>query len=167
MRRPPSGPKIIAGASPPSTDFAQDSANRREIGLARPARFGTLVAPANQEAHNMTQQQQTSGGHAPPAHGQPPAHGPTKTTDHDTIRRWAEARAGFPVHTLAPLARDDPRSLRIRLPGLRTRPRVEPIQWREWFERFDEQQFAFVFEEKTDDGRASTTGKLVRRRRER
>lgn len=108
----------------------------------------------------MTQHQTT------PAGGEQTAHAVRRTVDHDTIRRWAEERSAFPVHAVAPLDRGDPRTLRIRVPGKRMRTRVEPIQWHEWFERFDEQRFAFVFEDRAPDGKPSVTNRLVRRRGE-
>lgn len=97
--------------------------------------------------------------------GANPAEAPQTTIDHDKIRGWAEARRGVPAHsTSGKLARSDPRTLRIRFLGDGRPGQIEPIQWREWFQRFDELHLAFVFEERTPDGQPSKVSKLIRRR---
>ena len=84
------------------------------------------------------------------------------TTDHDEIRRWAEERGGRPAHVKGTGSGDDPGLLRIDFPN-GPEEKLEPISWDEWFEKFDEKQLAFIYEEKTADGDVSYFNKLVSR----
>ncbi len=85
------------------------------------------------------------------------------TIDHDEIRRWAESRRGTPARVKGTGEdRDDPGILRIDFPD-GPDPNLEPISWDEWFKKFDEKELAFIYEEKTADGKISYFNKLVSR----
>jgi hypothetical protein len=84
------------------------------------------------------------------------------TTDHDTIRRWAEQRDGVPASVKGTGDDDDPGILRIDFPG-GDEDSLEPISWEEWFEKFDENKLAFLYQEKKASGEGSTFFKLVKR----
>jgi hypothetical protein len=60
-------------------------------------------------------------------------------------------------------ASDDPGVLRIEFPGYGKDEKLEPISWDEWFRKFDEQNLAFIYEERKADGEMSTFNKLVSR----
>lgn len=91
----------------------------------------------------------------------------SKTThNHDDIRKWAEARGGKPTHVKGTGGKDDPGILRIDFPGYSGEGKLEPISWEEFFEKFDEQNLALVYQEKTADGKQSNFNKLVSRERE-
>lgn len=86
------------------------------------------------------------------------------TTDHDEIRRWAEARDGKPVAVRGTgSASDDPGILRIDFPGGAGDDRLEPIEWHEFFEKFEESKLAFLYQEEKKSGEGSTFFKLVSR----
>jgi len=85
------------------------------------------------------------------------------TTDHDEIRRWAEQRGGRPAHVKRTGNPDDPGILRIDFPGYSGEDSLEGISWDEWFDKFDESELAFVYQEKTPDGDESRFSKLVKR----
>lgn len=89
-----------------------------------------------------------------------------KTTDHQTIRRWAEARGGKPSRVIGTGDRtdDDPGILRIDFPGYEGQDSLEPIDWDEFFEKFEEKKLAFLYQDKTDDGQTSFFNKLVSRK---
>jgi hypothetical protein len=88
----------------------------------------------------------------------------TTTTDHETIRRWAEARGGTPARVKSTgHGSDDPGILRIDLPGDGPDPNLEPISWDDWFRAFDANGLAFLYEEDTN----SRFYKLVSRDRPR
>jgi hypothetical protein len=71
------------------------------------------------------------------------------TTDHETIRRWVEARGGHPARvTGAP--GEETEALRIDIPGYAEQEFLEPISWSEFFRRFDARRLAFEYE---DEGR--------------
>jgi hypothetical protein len=92
----------------------------------------------------------------------------TKTTaDHDEIRRWAEEHGGRPARVRGTGGDDagDAGVLRIDFPGGAGEEDLEPISWDEWFETFDKQGLALVYQERKADGEDSTFAKLVRRER--
>jgi hypothetical protein len=85
------------------------------------------------------------------------------TTDHEQIRRWAEERGGKPTHVKGTGSSKDAGLLRIDFPGYSGEGKLEPISWDDFFEKFDEQQLALVYQEKTADGQKSNFNKLVSR----
>ena len=85
------------------------------------------------------------------------------TTDHDEIRRWVEAHDGRPVAVRGTGDGDDPGILRIDFPGGAGEDQLEPIEWDEWFRKFDEMGLAFLYQEQKADGSDSTFFKLVKR----
>jgi hypothetical protein len=87
----------------------------------------------------------------------------TVTTDHDEIRRWAEQHDGRPVRVRGTGAGQDPGILRIDFPGGAGEDDLEPIEWDEWFSKFDDQRLAAVIQERKADGEDSTFIKLVNR----
>jgi hypothetical protein len=89
-----------------------------------------------------------------------------RTTDHATIREWAEARNGKPARVQAPGEPDDAGLLRIDFPEQERAEEddeLEEISWDEFFEKFDEKRLAFVYQENTAAGRPSRFNKLVSR----
>lgn len=86
------------------------------------------------------------------------------TTDHDTIRQWTEARGGKPAGIKATGGGEDPGVIRIDFPGYGAEENLETISWDEWFRKFEDNDLAFVYQERTGDGQLSTFNKLVSRR---
>ncbi len=85
------------------------------------------------------------------------------TTDHNTIKAWAEARDGKPVSVRGTGDKDEAGVLRIDFPGGAGSDRLEEISWDEWFGKFDEKDLAFLYQEEKKDGEQSTFFKLVSR----
>jgi hypothetical protein len=85
------------------------------------------------------------------------------TTDHDEIRRWVEEHGGKPARVRSTGSGDDPGVLRIDFPGGAGEDELEPISWDEWFQKFDEEGLAFLYQESKASGEDSTFFKLVRR----
>ena len=85
------------------------------------------------------------------------------TTDHDEIRRWAEERGGRPARVRETGGDDDPGVLRIDFPGRGDDDRLEEIPWEEWFEAFEENNLAFLYQDETADGDESRFSKLISR----
>ncbi len=84
-----------------------------------------------------------------------------QTTDHETIRRWAEERGGKPARVSGTGDGDDPGVLRIDFAG--DEDNLEEISWDEWFEAFEENNLAFLYQEETEGGEESRFSKLVSR----
>jgi hypothetical protein len=83
------------------------------------------------------------------------------TTDHDAIRRWAEARGGRPASVKGSGARDAG-ILRIDFePELAEG--LELISWEDFFEKFDREKLGFLHQDKTADGSESRFHKFVAR----
>jgi hypothetical protein len=87
------------------------------------------------------------------------------TTDHDEIRQWAEARGGRPAAVSATGSGDDPGILRINFddPGGDDDEGLEEISWDEWFQAFDANGLALIYQEQTAEGEESRFNKLVSR----
>jgi hypothetical protein len=81
------------------------------------------------------------------------------TTDHETIRRWAEERGGRPAR-LKGSGNDDDAGL-LRLDFGERDPTLEEISWDEFFEEFDESELEFLYQEETASGDESSFSELV------
>jgi hypothetical protein len=57
----------------------------------------------------------------------------------------------------------EPGVLRIDFPGYSGEESLQPIEWDEFFEKFDDANLAFVYQDKTAGGRPSRFNKLVDR----
>jgi hypothetical protein len=87
------------------------------------------------------------------------------TTDHDEIRKWAEARGGHPAAVRSTYSKEDPGIIRLEFPNApnaRDENLIE-ISWDEFFKKFDEANLALVYEEETASGERSNFNKLVGR----
>jgi hypothetical protein len=85
------------------------------------------------------------------------------TTDHDEIRRWAEERGGKPATvTGTESGAEDAGVLRIDFPG-GAEDRLDEISWDDWFEKFDSENLAFLYQEQVKSGEESRFFKLVSR----
>ncbi len=85
------------------------------------------------------------------------------TTDHEEIRRWAESRGGVPAAVKETGSNGDPGIIRIEFPGRGDDERLDEISWDDWFEAFEENELALVYQNRTSDGQESRFNKLVRR----
>jgi hypothetical protein len=68
----------------------------------------------------------------------------TTTTDHDEIRRWVEARGGRPSHVTETASDGDEGILRVDFGD--QDERLEEISWDDWFEAFEENGLALLYE---------------------
>ena len=85
------------------------------------------------------------------------------TTNHDEIRHWVEKRGGHPARVKNTERGDSPGLLRIDYPGYSGGDTLEGISWDEFFEGFDDNNLAFLYQEKTKDGKQSRFSKLIDR----
>jgi hypothetical protein len=85
-----------------------------------------------------------------------------KTTDHDEIRKWVEERGGHPARVKGTENKDGSGGLlRIDYKGFSGEDSLEEISWEEFFEAFDRSGLAFLYQDKTEDGKESRFSKLV------
>lgn len=87
----------------------------------------------------------------------------TTTTDHDEIRRWVEHNNGTPARVRDTGDSDDPGILRFDFPGGAGTESLEQISWDDWFEKFESQNLALLYQQQKSSGEGSTFFKLVQR----
>jgi hypothetical protein len=83
------------------------------------------------------------------------------TTDHDLIRRWAKDRNGRPATVKA--TEDDGHAGVLRIDFGSKDEGLDEIDWDEFFKKFDESDLAFLYQDRTKDGKVSRFHKFVRR----
>ncbi len=84
------------------------------------------------------------------------------TTDHDTIRKWCEARNGAPAFVKATEDNGQSGGL-LRIDFRDHGDKLDDIDWDEFFKTFDENKLAFLYQDKTADGGTSRFNKFVHR----
>lgn len=85
------------------------------------------------------------------------------TTDHQEIQRWVEERGGRPARVKGTESKQDVGLLRIDYPGFSGEDTLEIISWDEFFEAFEENNLAFLYQEEKKDGSESRFSKLIDR----
>lgn len=88
------------------------------------------------------------------------------TTDHARIQKWVESRGATPaaVKTARGGRRGDQTGiLRIDFPGYSGAGKLKPISWDEWFDKFDRENLAFLYQDKTARGQRSNFNKIIGR----
>jgi hypothetical protein len=86
-----------------------------------------------------------------------------QTTDHETIRSWVEERGGRPARVRGTGNGDDAGLLRIDYPGRGDDEALEQIEWGDWFDAFEENGLAFLYQDETAEGEESRFSKLISR----
>jgi hypothetical protein len=82
------------------------------------------------------------------------------TTNHSVIRRWAEERNGHPAVVKSTKGK---RGGLLRIDFGPKEEALDPIDWDEFFRTFDENNLAFLYQERTATGRKSRFAKFVDR----
>jgi len=83
------------------------------------------------------------------------------TADHEQIRRWTDARGGHPATVRGTEhGKEHAGILRIAFTDDED---LEPIDWDEFFDKFDEAKLAFLYQERTKDGDENRFFKFVER----
>jgi hypothetical protein len=85
------------------------------------------------------------------------------TTDHEKIKKWAKDRDGVPETVKETEKNGHAGILRIDF-GPREKG-LEEISWDEFFRKFEEAHLAFLYQDKTKDGKVSRFHKFVARDR--
>jgi hypothetical protein len=81
------------------------------------------------------------------------------TTDHDTIREWAEHRGATPATVPGTEHGDLEGVLRLKFSRGDADDLAE-ISWDDWFRTFDERGLRFIYQEHTSDGSESNFFRL-------
>jgi hypothetical protein len=81
------------------------------------------------------------------------------TTDHKKIQDWVSARGGYPARVKGTEKQGGVGLLRIDYPGYSGEETLEKVTWEEFFEAFDDNKLAFLYE----DEKNSRFSKLISR----
>src|SRR5262245_8297669 len=84
-------------------------------------------------------------------------------TDHDEIRRWAEARSVRPSTVRRTPAHDNAGMIRLDFPGYSGGDPLQEISWDEWFEDFEDRNLALIVQDQAADGGRSNFNRLANR----
>src|SRR5690242_17610251 len=84
-------------------------------------------------------------------------------TDHEEIRRWAEERDAQPACVRGTGSEEDVGMIRLDFPGYSGETSLEPIEWEEWLQKFDENNLALLVEDETAGGEQSNFNKIIGR----
>lgn len=85
-----------------------------------------------------------------------------RTTDHATIRRWAEERGATPAAVIGTGAGNEASGLRLDFPGSHG-SWLEKITWDEFFRIFEDKELEFLYQDVTREGEPSDFFKLLNR----
>jgi hypothetical protein len=105
----------------------------------------------------------TSGGRSSGGRSSGGRHSGSAMTDHEEIRRWAEERGARPTCVKGTGGGGDTGMIRLDFPGYSGEQSLQEISWDDWFEKFDENNLALLYQEKTSGGQKSNFNKLVSR----
>ena len=85
------------------------------------------------------------------------------TTDHQKIRQWVEARNGHPSVIRSTESEQPGRAGLLRIDFNKPEDELDEVSWDEFFDTFDENNLAFLYQDKTASGRKSRFNKFVNR----
>lgn len=82
-----------------------------------------------------------------------------KTQDHHTIKNWVQERNGEPC-VVADTANDNETGV-LRISFGQDDNGLEPISWDKFFEKFDSENLALLYQEENSDGSKSQFNKFI------
>ena len=83
------------------------------------------------------------------------------TTNHEEIKRWVEERDGYPASVESTSGKNEDAGL-LRI-GFRDQESLDEIDWDSFFEKFEEKDLAFLYQDQTQSGGKSRFFKFVSR----
>ena len=86
-----------------------------------------------------------------------------QTTNHETIKSWAEARNGVPTFVKG-TENGNEGVLRIHFPAASKNDEdFDRVMWEQFFDVFEEKNLSFLYQEEKENGEKSTFHKFVSR----
>ncbi len=85
------------------------------------------------------------------------------TTNHEEIRQWVSERGGYPARVKGTDESGGSGVLRIDYPGFSGEETLEEITWKEFFQGFEKNKLAFLYQDETNKGKESRFSKLIDR----
>jgi vacuolar-type H+-ATPase subunit H len=89
------------------------------------------------------------------------------TTDHETIKQWTEERGGEPATVTGTGSDGKPGILRIHFPGHGTDESLTKITWDAFFEKFEHEKLAFLYQDRLQSGEISRFHRFIQRKESR
>ncbi|GAC1327432.1 MAG: hypothetical protein NVSMB14_18190 [Isosphaeraceae bacterium] len=149
--------KKAAAKKPAVKKAASRSGAKSAAGKSAPGRSASKSAPAKKGAATKKAAPKRA-----KSKGSTSEHGSHTTTDHQQIQNWVEQRGGYPAAVRRTEHDADPGLLRIEFSEA-AESSLEKIEWNEFFEKFDEKNLAFLYQEQTVAGEESRFNKFVDR----
>ncbi len=84
------------------------------------------------------------------------------TTNHDAIRKWAERRGGHPT-TVTGTEHGKEAAGVLRLDFGVKDEKLHAVDWGAFFDKFEESKLAFLYQDKTSNGKISRFHKFIHR----
>ena len=84
-----------------------------------------------------------------------------KTTNHGLIRKWIEDRGGVPTSVEGTARGKEAGVLRVDFEP--KDEKLSRVSWDDFFQKFDREKLAFLYQDKTEDGSISRFHKFVQR----
>ena len=85
------------------------------------------------------------------------------TTDHEEIRRWLESRGGVPVEVMDNPTGTNEGYLQVEFPGYDRGESARKIDWQTFFQRFEERNLAFQYQDENPRGGETHNFRLIDR----
>jgi hypothetical protein len=85
------------------------------------------------------------------------------TTDHEQIKQWVEERGGHPARVKGTNEKGTAGVLVIDYPGYSGTQTLETLTWDEFFQGFEENKLAFLYQDESKAGDQSRFSKLINR----
>lgn len=82
------------------------------------------------------------------------------TTDHEVIKEWVEFRNGKP--SVVTKNGEETELLRLNFPGF-SEGDLKEISWDKWFDIFEKNKLALLYQDETSEGVKSSFNKIVSR----
>jgi hypothetical protein len=77
------------------------------------------------------------------------------TTDKKAIKEWVEERKGWPAVQIRANENGKEKILWVGFPGANTQKNLKEITWEEFFEKFDQEQLTFLYQDASLNGEPS------------
>jgi hypothetical protein len=143
----------------PARPAAHQESMAAPAGPARTTHAEHRAAPAPKPAHHV-EHKATSKPAQMAAHES--EYTSKTTTDHDAIRQWAEKRGGHPTSvTGTEHGKESAGVLRLDF-GVKDE-KLHAVDWDSFFEKFEEAKLAFLYQDKTANGKMSRFHKFIHR----
>jgi hypothetical protein len=83
------------------------------------------------------------------------------TSDHSKIRKWAEQRGGHPATVKSTASDGQPGILRLDFDPKDAE--LKNVSWDDFFQKFESEKLAFLYQDNTSDGKMSRFHKFIDR----